>query len=187
MMISAVGSCNRLSFITHFDSDDSWCETPSDGMENSDRRSLSLPEEDLIRRVYAANPRTIVVLLADFPYRINWTNEHVPAIPTISQNAQEIGTALADVVVGDYNPAGRTVVTGRSRSISYPRCSTTTFTMGTPTCTATANRFIHSATVSPTRPLRTPTCAPQRHPTDEKARHDHSHSRSGKYGRTRWR
>jgi beta-glucosidase len=104
-------TCNRLSIIAHFDSDDSWCETPSDGMENSDRRSLFLPEEDLIRRVSGANPRTIVVLLADFPYAINWTNEHVPAILTMSQNAQEAGTAIADVLFGDYNPAGRTVVT----------------------------------------------------------------------------
>jgi beta-glucosidase len=104
-------TCNRLSIIANFDSDDSWCETPSDGMENSDRRSISLPEEELIRQVSAANPRTIVVLLADFPYAINWTNDHVPAILTMSQNAQEIGNAVADVLFGDYNPAGRTVVT----------------------------------------------------------------------------
>ena len=104
-------TCNRKSIIEHFDSENSWCETPSDGMENSDRQSLSLPEEDLIRKVYAANPKTIVVLLADFPYAIDWTNEHVPAILSMSQNAQEIGNAIADVLVGDYNPAGRTVVT----------------------------------------------------------------------------
>ncbi len=104
-------TCNRQSIIAHFDSDDSWCETPSDGMENSDRRSITLPEENLIRQVYAANSRTIVLLLADFPYAINWTNDHVPAILTMSQNAQEVGTALADILFGDYNPAGRTVVT----------------------------------------------------------------------------
>jgi len=104
-------ACNRLVTIEHFDSDDSWCETPSDGMENSDRRSIDLPEEELIKQVVAANPRTIVVLLADFPYSINWTQGHVPAILTMSQNAQEIGDALADVIFGDYNPAGRTVVT----------------------------------------------------------------------------
>jgi beta-glucosidase len=104
-------TCNRAFYFAHFDSDDSWCETPSDGVENSDRRSLELPEEDLIKQVYAANPRTIVVLLADFPYTINWTDENIPAILTMSQNAQEIGTAIADVLFGDYNPAGRTVVT----------------------------------------------------------------------------
>ncbi len=80
-------------------------------MENSDRRSITLEQEDLIKDVYAANPRTIVVLLADFPYAINWTNAHVPAIIQMSQNAQEAGTAIADVLFGDYNPAGRLVVT----------------------------------------------------------------------------
>ncbi len=104
-------ACNRRFIVANFGSDDSWCETPSDGMENSDRRSLRLEQEDLIRRVYAANPRTIVVLLADFPYAIEWTKEHVPAILLMSQNAQEAGTAIADVLFGDYNPAGRTVVT----------------------------------------------------------------------------
>jgi beta-glucosidase len=61
-------TCNRLSITSNSGSDDSWCETPSDGMENSDRRSLNLEQEQLIQEVYAANPRTIVVLLADFPY-----------------------------------------------------------------------------------------------------------------------
>jgi beta-glucosidase len=104
-------TCNRASIIANFDSDNSFCETPSDGMENSDRRSLALEQEDLIKDVSAANPRTIVVLLADYPYAINWTNAHVPAILEMSQNAQEAGTAIADVLFGDYNPAGRLVVT----------------------------------------------------------------------------
>jgi beta-glucosidase len=104
-------TCNRASIIANFDSDNSFCETPSEGMENSDRRSLTLEQEDLIKDVYAANPRTIVVLLSDFPYAINWTNARVPAILEMSQNAQEAGTAIADVLFGDYNPAGRLVVT----------------------------------------------------------------------------
>jgi beta-glucosidase len=104
-------TCNRASIIANFDADNSSCETPGEGMENSDRRSLTLEQEDLIKDVYAANPRTIVVLLSDFPYAINWTNAHVPAILQMSQNAQEAGTAIADVLFGDYNPAGRLVVT----------------------------------------------------------------------------
>jgi beta-glucosidase len=104
-------TCNRASIIAGFGRTDSYCETPSDGMENSDRKSLTLEDEELIQDVYAANPRTIVVLLADFPYAINWTNAHVPAILEMSHNAQEAGTAIADVLFGDYNPAGRLVVT----------------------------------------------------------------------------
>jgi beta-glucosidase len=103
--------CNRLSPILGFGKDDSWCENVSEGMENSDRKTLDLDEEELIKEVFAANPKTIVVLLSSFPYTINWTQQNVPAILHSSQNAQEIGTALADVLFGDYNPAGRLVVT----------------------------------------------------------------------------
>jgi beta-glucosidase len=46
-------------------------------------------------------------LISSFPYAINWTQEHVPAIVHMTQNSQETGTALADVLFGDYNPAGR--------------------------------------------------------------------------------
>jgi beta-glucosidase len=53
------------------------------------------------------NPRTIVVLQASFPFTTNWTQEHVPAILTMTHNSEEQGTALADVLFGDYNPAGR--------------------------------------------------------------------------------
>jgi beta-glucosidase len=104
-------TCNRLSVIAGFGLDDSWCETPSDGMENSDRRSLTLQDEALVKQIQAANPRTILVLMADFPYAISWSKQNLPAILTMSQNAQEAGTALADVLFGNYNPAGRLVVT----------------------------------------------------------------------------
>ena len=65
----------------------------------------------MIKRVYEANPKTIVVLISSFPYAINWTNANVPAILHMSQNSQEEGNALADVLFGDYNPAGRLVQT----------------------------------------------------------------------------
>ena len=113
-------TCNRTSIIANFDRMDSHCETPSDGMENSDRTSLTLEQEDLIKDVYAANPRTIVVLLADFPYAINWTKAHVPAILQMSQNAQESGTAIAEVLFGDYNPGGRLVVTWPKSLDQFP-------------------------------------------------------------------
>lgn len=83
------------------------CPVPSEGKEAVDRQSLTLEQEDLIKLVYQANPKTIVALISSFPYAINWTQDHVPAIVHMTQNSQETGTALADVLFGDYNPAGR--------------------------------------------------------------------------------
>jgi len=87
------------------------CPVPGEGMESSDRVSLELGQEALIKEVYAANPRTVVVLIASAPYAIDWTEEHVPAIVHTSHNGQEEGTSIADVLFGDYNPAGRLVQT----------------------------------------------------------------------------
>lgn len=82
-----------------------------DGREALDRRSLELESEDLIKMVWKANPNTVVVLISSFPYAIDWTHENVPAILHMSQCGQETGNALADVIFGDYNPAGRTTQT----------------------------------------------------------------------------
>jgi len=87
------------------------CDDPGEGMENSDRQSLTLTQEDLIRKVYKANPKTVVVLVSSAPFAIAWTQENVPAILHTSHNGQEEGSAIADVLFGDYNPAGRLVHT----------------------------------------------------------------------------
>jgi beta-glucosidase len=83
------------------------CPVPSEGKEAVDRQSITLEQEDLIKIVYQANPKTVVALISSFPYSINWTQENVPAILHMTQNSQELGTALADVLFGAYNPAGR--------------------------------------------------------------------------------
>jgi beta-glucosidase len=84
---------------------------PSEGREAVDRQSITLEQEELIKQVFEANPKTIVVLISSFPYAINWTQQNVPAILHMAQNSQEEGNALADVLFGDYNPAGRLVQT----------------------------------------------------------------------------
>jgi beta-glucosidase len=87
------------------------CPLPSDGKEAIDRQSITLEQEEIVKQVYAVNPHTVVVLISSFPFAIQWTKDHVPAILHMAHNSQEEGNALADALFGDYNPAGRLVVT----------------------------------------------------------------------------
>ena len=80
---------------------------PSDGREAVDRKSLQLPDEDLVRLMYKNNKNTVLVLVSSFPYTINWSQENLPAIVHITHCSQEQGTGLADVLLGKVNPAGR--------------------------------------------------------------------------------
>jgi beta-glucosidase len=83
-----------------------------EGRESVDRKCITLDAgETLIKQVLAANPRTVVVLFSSFPYAINWTQSNAPAILHMAHSSQEEGNALADVLFGDYNPAGRLVQT----------------------------------------------------------------------------
>lgn len=99
-----------------------WAEgtVAGDGREAVDRRSLELETEDLIKVVWKANPNTVVALISSFPYAIDWTQENVPAIIHMAQSSQELGNALADVIFGDYNPAGRTTQTWVSDILELP-------------------------------------------------------------------
>lgn len=87
------------------------CTVPSDGREGRDRESLTLEQEQLVKQVYAANPKTIVMLVSSFPYALNWSQAHVPAILHMTHASQDEGTALAQVLLGDYNPGGHLVTT----------------------------------------------------------------------------
>lgn len=89
------------------------CPNPTEGQEGIDRQEIHLPpgQEKLIQDVYAANHRTIVILVSSFPFAIDWTKQHVPAILNVAQSSEEEGAALANVIFGDYNPAGRLTIT----------------------------------------------------------------------------
>ena len=76
--------------------------------EGFDRDSLALPgrQDELVRRVAAANPRTVVVVNAGAPVLLPWADQ-VPAILVTWFPGQEFGNALADVLLGHAEPGGR--------------------------------------------------------------------------------
>jgi len=84
---------------------------PSDGREGVDRKAITLEQEDLVKVVTQSNPKTVMVLVSNFPFAINWSQENVPAILHVTNNSQELGNGLADVLFGKVNPAGRTTQT----------------------------------------------------------------------------
>jgi beta-glucosidase len=77
--------------------------------EGRDRKSLDLPgsQEQLLEAVYKANPKTIAVIMSGGPVSVKWASQNVPAILAAWYPGEEAGTALASVLVGEYNPAGR--------------------------------------------------------------------------------
>jgi beta-glucosidase len=87
------------------------CTVASDGREGRDRESIDLEQEQLVKQVYAANPKTVVMLVSSFPFAINWTQAHIPAILHMAHSSQDEGTALAKVLFGEYNPGGHLVTT----------------------------------------------------------------------------
>jgi beta-glucosidase len=77
--------------------------------EGFDRVSLDLMglQNELMQRIVATGKPVILVLIEGRPLNINWAAQHVPAIVNAWYPGQEGGTAVADVLFGDYNPAGR--------------------------------------------------------------------------------
>jgi len=86
-----------------------------EGWESSlgDRQGLDLPvvQEELLKAVHAAGKPVVLVLMNGSAISANWADQHVPAIIEAWYPGQAGGTALADVLFGDYNPAGRLPVT----------------------------------------------------------------------------
>lgn len=81
--------------------------------EGRDRAKLELPgnQEELVKAVLAANPHTVVVEMNAGPLAIPWVKEHVPAIIEAWWAGEEGGDAIADVIFGNVNPAGRLPLT----------------------------------------------------------------------------
>jgi beta-glucosidase len=83
------------------------------GFSGGDRLTLDLPETQtkFIKKIYALGKPVVLVLLNGSAVSINWEKENIPAIIEAWYPGQAAGTAIADVLFGDYNPAGRLPVT----------------------------------------------------------------------------
>ena len=84
-----------------------------EGFSGGDRTNLNLPKTqvDLMKALAETGKPIVLVLINGSALSINWAAENIPAIITAGYPGQEGGNAIADVLFGDYNPAGRLPVT----------------------------------------------------------------------------
>ncbi len=100
--------------------------------EASDRRDLHLPfgQEELIKKVLAVNPKTIVVMIAGAPFDINEVSKKTSALVWSWFNGSEGGNALADVLLGKVNPSGKLPWTMPKNLMDSPAHATNSFPGG---------------------------------------------------------
>ncbi|WP_327673462.1 MULTISPECIES: glycoside hydrolase family 3 C-terminal domain-containing protein [unclassified Streptomyces] len=96
--------------------------------EDMDHLEFGLPgdQDQLIRAVAAANPRTVVVLNTDGPVAMPWQND-VGAVVQAWYGGRGTGTALASVLFGDTDPGGRLPVTFPADAGQGPGTTTATY------------------------------------------------------------
>jgi beta-glucosidase len=84
-----------------------------DGFRGGDRTKIALPapQQRLLERIVALGRPTVLVLLSGSALDVTWAREHVPAIVQAWYPGQAAGTAIAEVLFGDYNPGGRLPIT----------------------------------------------------------------------------
>jgi beta-glucosidase len=89
--------------------------------EGHDKADMGLPgrQAELIERVAAANPRTVVVVNAGAPLAMEWA-ERVPALLWAWYGGQEAGSAVADALLGGTNPSGKLPTTFPRRLEDVP-------------------------------------------------------------------
>ncbi|HEX6847812.1 MAG TPA: glycoside hydrolase family 3 C-terminal domain-containing protein, partial [Chitinophagaceae bacterium] len=83
------------------------------GFNGGDRTSILLPavQTELMKTLRATGKPVVFVMMTGSAIAIPWESENIPAILNAWYGGQSAGTAIADVLFGDYNPAGRLPVT----------------------------------------------------------------------------
>ncbi len=84
-----------------------------DGFDKGDRSKISLPQSQvrLMKAVQALGKPTVLVLINGSALAVNWAGDTIPAILEAWYPGEFGGKAIADVLFGDYNPAGRLPIT----------------------------------------------------------------------------
>jgi beta-glucosidase len=84
-----------------------------DGFSGGDRDDVKLPlsQTNLMKKIKALGKPMVLVMLNGSAIGINWENDNIPAILEAWYPGQAGGTAIADVLFGDYNPSGRLPLT----------------------------------------------------------------------------
>lgn len=84
-----------------------------EGFSKGDRTNLKMPaaQQDLLKELYALGKPIIFVLTSGSAMAINWEQEHLPALVSAWYPGQAGGSAVADILFGDYNPSGKLPIT----------------------------------------------------------------------------
>ncbi len=119
VVIAVVGGSSARDFKTSYEQTGAAVQTRVSDMdcgEGFDRATLSLMglQDKLLQAVHATGKPLVVVYIEGRPLNKNWAVGHAGALLTAYYPGQEGGAAIADVLFGDYNPAGRL-------SVSIPR------------------------------------------------------------------
>ena len=92
------------------------------GFNKGDRTDINIPQvqTEMLKELKSTGKPIIFVMLTGSALAINWENENLPAILNAWYGGQDAGTAIADVLFGDYNPAGRLPVTFYKNTSDLP-------------------------------------------------------------------
>lgn len=78
-----------------------------------DRKKIELPffQNEFVKNIYMANRNTVMCIISSYPYAIPELDRQLPAIIYTAHGGPEMGTAIAETILGKNNPAGRTPIT----------------------------------------------------------------------------
>lgn len=85
----------------------------ADGFRKGDRTNIEIPaiQQEMVKALQATGKPVVYVLCTGSALALNWEEANVDAILNAWYGGQEAGTAVADILFGDYNPAGRLPIT----------------------------------------------------------------------------